>query len=257
MMNNTFDFRRFIHVMWYTWSTQPLVPYIVMVASMPFLFFYLSLEARAGLVMFYSDSLFLLFSFYLMGCGWLYAGLIFGEFSKRSTAGFYVQIPASHPEKWLAKALLTFIVFPTILCLFFRGSFWLFNIISVREFAFRYLPVDWGSRDLQVTFFIFFTSLPAAFSSGLIWRRFGIFKGLAFVFGLAVLLFYVVDTSFQEFASDMEYTVLLQEVNIPWFEMDCSADTQRLVNIFWACAVYLPSLLMLVASWFLMKEKEI
>jgi hypothetical protein len=256
-MNNRFDFRRFIQVMWYTWVTQSLLPYIAMAVSALLVFLYLSLGARNGNASFYNNDSFLAFTFYFLGCGWLYAGLMFGEFSKRSTTGFYLHLPASITEKWLAKVLLTFIVFPTVLCFFFRLSYWGFNELSARLLAFRYLPFEWGSRNMQVIFFLFFLSLPAAFASGLIWRRFGIFKGIVVVFGLFLALALVADIGFGLYPYQSTHSVLLQEVNIPFFELDSPDSTRTLVMWFWALAIYIPSLLFFVATWFFMKEKEI
>ena len=256
-MNKKFDFQRFIQVMWYTWVTQPVLPYIAMVTSTLLIFFYLSIGAREGSASFYNNDPFLAFSFYFVGCGWLYAGMAFGEFNKRASVGFYLHLPASLTEKWLAKVLLTFIVFPTVLCLFFKVTYWGFNELSTRIFAFRYLPFDWSSADMKVTFFMFFLGLPAALSSGLIWRRFGIFKGLLFSFGLCLLLFQIVDSGFNRHSYKSETGILLQEVNLPFLELDCNDATRVLVLWFWVLAGYIPALLFFVSTWFFIKEKEI
>ncbi len=256
-MKNRFDFRRFVRVLRLSWQTQPVLPYIVLVAAVPLLYLYFLGDARNVFVSLRSDNSFLAFNAYFCIAGWIYAGMAYNELGKQSTAVQYLLAPASTFEKWLAQALLALVVFPLITWLSFNLAFKVFELISVRLFAFRYPAIDWFSRDMRVTFFFFYLSLPAAYASGLIWKRFGMLKGLVFVFVLLLILFQVIRIGVEKHPYDSGWGALLQEINMPFLELDCDDATRRLVGIFWVLAAYVPSLLLLAASYFLIREKEL
>lgn len=256
-MRNRFDFRRFINMMWYTWVTQPLLPYIVMLAMVPFIYTFLSLGARSGDFNFYSKDHVIAFCFYLVACGWLYAGTIFYEYGKKSTSQVYMLLPASQFEKWLAKALLTFIVFPALLILFFQMAMAGFNFISIRLFACRYSAIDWGGLEIKLTFFIFYMAMPAAFTAGLIWRRFGFFKGIALSFILMMVLFNIINAGIEDVQYSGHTTRLIGIVVPPFALNNYKGDQYLLVLTFWVFSTYIPALLFALSSWFLMKSKEI
>ncbi|MCC6282540.1 MAG: hypothetical protein IT262_18190 [Saprospiraceae bacterium] len=256
-MKNKFDFQRFVRVLRLSWQTQPLLPYIVLVAAVPLLYLYFFGDARSMFVSLRNENPFLAFSAYFCIAGWLYAGMAYSELSKPAAAVRYLLVPASTLEKWLAKAVLALVVFPLVTWLSFNLAFKGFELFSVRFFAFRYSAIDWYSRDMLVTFFFFYLSLPVAYASGLIWKRFGIVKGFVFVFVLFLILFQVIGIGFEKYPYDSGQGVLLQETNLPFLELDCDDATRRLVGLFWLLAAYVPSLLLLAASYFLIREKEL
>ncbi len=256
-MKNAFNFQRFLRVLRLSWQTQPVLPYIVLVAGIPIMYLILSMEARSPFVTLRSDNPFLVFNAYFWICGWLYAGLIYSELEKTGTATRYLMIPASNLERWLAKSLLAVLVFPLITWLTFNLAFKGFEILSLRWFAFRYPAIDWLSGDMFISFFIFYLTLPAAYASGLTWKRFGILKGFIFVFVLFIILYQFIQAGYEQFPYDSGWGVLLQEVNLPFLEKNSNAATQTNVNLFWLLAAYVPSLLMLASTYFFIREKEI
>jgi hypothetical protein len=256
-MKNAFNFQRFLRVLRLSWQTQPVLPYIVLVAGIPIMYLILSMEARSPFVSLRSDTPFLVFNTYFWICGWLYAGLIFSELEKSGTATRYLMIPASNLEKWLAKSLLAVLVFPLITWLTFNLAFKGFEILSLRSFAFRYPDIDWLSKDMFISFFTFYLALPAAYASGLSWKRFGILKGFIFVFVLLIILYYILQAGFEQFPYDSGQGVLLQEVKLPFLEQDSNAANQTSISLFWLLAAYVPSLLLLASTYFFIREKEI
>ena len=256
-MKNTFDFTRFGRVLRYTWVTQPVLPYIVLLAALPLVFLYLLRRAATGDVSIFNDDPFLIFITYFMGSSWLYAGLNFREFSRFGSASRYLLLPGSVLEKWLAKVLLTFFAFPLIAWIIFNLAYQGLGILSARLLAFRFAAIDWTSLDMQASLFFCFLTLPAAFASGIVWKRFGFLKGLVFVFVLFIILYFVVADSINRSSSKAPQAVLLQEVNLPFAGLEYPDDTRLLVHLFWALAAYLPALLLLGSTYMLMKEKEI
>jgi len=166
-MKNTFNFQRFVQVLRLSWQTQPVLPYIVLLAGIPIMYLIFSMEARSVFISLRSDNPFLVFNAYFWICGWLYAGLIYSELEKIGTATRYLMIPASNLERWLAKSLLAILVFPLIAWLTFNLAFKGFEMLSLRSFAFRYPTIDWLSKDMFISFFLFYLALPAAYASGL------------------------------------------------------------------------------------------
>ncbi|MCC6279722.1 MAG: hypothetical protein IT262_03920 [Saprospiraceae bacterium] len=256
-MKNNFDFQRFLKVLRLSWQTQPVLPYAVLVAAVPLIYLSFMGDAFSAHVSLRNESPFLVFSAYFCGCGWLYAGMAYHELGMPGTAVRYLLVPASSLEKWLAKSLLALIVFPAITWLTFNFALKGFEMLSLRWFAFRYAPINWFSRDTVVVFFFFFLALPAAYASGLTWKRFGVLKGFIFVVVLFVILYKIMQSGFDQQLYNSGRGILLQEVNLPFWEMDCDAATQKSVGIFWLLAAYVPSLLMLAASYLFIREKEL
>ncbi len=256
-MKNKFDFHRFLRVLRLSWQNQPVMPYIVLIVGVKIMYLIFWGDARSVFIPLRSDTPFLVFNAYFWICGWLYAGLIFSELEKSGTATRFLMIPASNFEKWLAKSLLAVLVFPLITWLTFNLAFKGFEILSLRSFAFRYAAIDWLSRDMFISFFIFYLALPAAYASGLTWKRFGILKGFIFVFVLLIILYQVIQAGFEQFPYDSSEGVLLQVVNLPFYEVDINAATRTSVNLFWLLAAYVPSMLLLASTYFFIREKEI
>ena len=256
-MKNTFNFQRFLQVLRLSWQTQPVLPYIVLIVGIKIMYLIFLGEARSPFVSLRSDNPFLVFNAYFWICGWLYAGLIYSELEKPGAATRYLMTPASNLERWLAKSLLAVIVFPLIIWLTFNLAFKGFEILSLRWFAFRYPAIDWLSRDMFISFFIFYMALPAAYASGLTWKRFGILKGFIFVFVLFIILYQFIQAGYEQYPYDSGHGVLLQEVNLPFLEKNSNAATQASVSLFWLLAAYIPSLLLLASTYFFIREKEI
>lgn len=256
-MKNTFDFRRFVQVCRLTWQTQPVLPYIILLAAVPLMFLYFFNDARTSFVSLRNQAPFILFMLYLCGCGWLYAGIVFNELSKTGNATRFLMTPASVLEKWLAKSLLVLLVFPLIACIAYNAAFQLFGLLSVRWFAFHYLSIDWFSPDIKVTLFFFYLGLPWAFASGLVWKRLGVLKGLIFFFILLVVLYQVMGLGFGQYAPDSGEEMLLQKVLPPFYGTEADAGTQSLIGIFWLMGGYLPSALLLASTYLFIKERSL
>lgn len=256
-MKNRFDFRRFIHVMWYTFVTQPLIPYVAALAAVPLMYFVFSFELNSGFNNFDSHTPLIAFCLYFIICGWLYAGMIFHEFRKRTAAGVYLMLPAARLEKWMAKALLSFIIFPAFLVFLFKLAMYGFEFISLPLFIFRYSPLDWSVVEVKLVFFVFYMVLPVVFNISLLWRRFGILKGIALAFTVLMSLFYLIQWLTTIPSTDSSTLLLIEVVNPFFLKSVCSGEACRLVWWFWLLSTYIPSLLFLMSSWFLLKSKEI
>lgn len=261
-MKNRFDFRRFVQVLRLSWQTQPVLPYILLIAFVPLLYIYFISDIRnSGNVApqrnYFSLGLYMAFCFYFYSCGWLYAGMICSEFGKQGAATRYLLLPASTLEKWLAKSVLALLVFPLICWLTYNLAFKGFEWLSMPLFTFRFEDIDWGSWEMQMAFYFFFLSLPVAYASGLIWKRFGVLKGLVFMFILFFILFQFIQWVHEQHPYDSNIAVLLQEVKPPFFDLKNGSSIQQLNHIFWSMAFYVPSLLLLASTYFFMKEKEL
>lgn len=257
-MKSRFDFRRFVQVLRLSWQTQPILPYIVLIAAVPLMFLFFFSDANSTHIRLDSHTPFSMFNIYLYGCGWLYAGTVFNDLGRQGGATRYLMLPGSVFEKWLAKSLLVFFVFPVITWLTFNAAFKLFEFFSLRWFAFRYDPIDWTSGDIAVTLFFFYLALPAAYTSGLFWKRFGIWKGFVFFFILSVVMYQLLEISTDRYAVDSGSRVLIQAIDMPFFEKkDLDTVTRSLVRLYWALTMYAPSLLLLCSTYFFIKEKEL
>ncbi len=256
-MKNTFDLARFGRVLRYTWVTQPVLPYIVLVAVLPLIFLYLLRTAAAEGVSIFSDDPYLMFNTYFFGCGWLYAGLSFSEFNRFGSASRFLLLPGSVLEKWLAKVLLTFFVFPLITWISFNLAYQGLALLSARLLAFRFSAIDWHLLNMQASLFLYFLTLPAAFASGIVWKRFGFLKGLVFVFVLFILMYFITIDGINRYNYTLSLTVLFGEINLPFAEWDCLDGTRVLIHLFWILACYLPALLFLGSTYVMMKEKEV
>lgn len=256
-MKNTFDFRRFVQVCRVSWQTQPLLPYIILITAIPLMFLYFFEDARSSYISLRNQTPFVVFAVYLCSCGWLYAGLAFNELSRAGNAARFLMVPASVLEKWLAKSLLVFLVFPLIAFIAYNVAFQLFQQLSVRWFAFHYAPIEWHSPDILVALFFFYLGLPGAYASGLVWKRFGILKGVVFIAILFVILFQIISIGFGQFAFNSGNVISLQEVSPPFYGSDADADTLGLIRIFWLSAAYVPSALLLGSTYFFIKERTL
>lgn len=256
-MKNTFDFRRFIQVCRLTWQTQPTLPYIILLATVPLMFLFFFNEVSSPYLSLRNQTPYVMFAIYLCGCGWLYAGLAFNELGKTGSAARFLMVPASVLEKWLAKSLLVFLVFPLITYIAYNIAFQLFEQVSVRWFAFHYVPVDWLSPDIKVTLFFFYLGLPAAYVSGLVWKRFGVLKGMAFIAVLLLILLQIISIGFGQVVANSGKSMLLGEVSPPFYGTDADANTQSLIFIFWLMTAYLPSALLLISTYLFVKDRTL
>ncbi len=256
-MKNIFEFRRFGRVLRYSWATQPTLPYIVLVAAIPLMYIYLLRAAAAEYASIFSDEPFLMFNTYFLGCSWLYAGLSFGEFSRFDSASRFLLLPGSVLEKWLAKVLLVYIAFPFIVWGTFNLAYQGLGFLSERLVAFRFLAIDWSSKEMEATLFFFSLTLPAAFASGIVWKRFGFLKGVIFIFILVVLLYFIVADGLNRYSYTVPTAILFRELTLPFFDLECSGRTCFYIQLFWGLAAYLPSLLLLGSTYVFMKEKEV
>ncbi len=256
-MKNSFDFSRFVQVFRLSWQTQPLLPYIILIAAIPLMYLTFFMDARHERVSLEDATPLIIFGIYLLACGWLYAGMIFSDLGRQGSATRYLMLPGSTIEKWLAKSLLVWIVFPVIGWIAFNVAFHLFEFFSVRWFAFRYDLIYWRSSDMFVVLFFFYLGLPAAYASGLVWKRFGIWKGLVFVFTLFLILFNIINIGMYQYPFGSGYGVLMNAVEVPFFETDHDTATRRLARLFWPLAMYIPGLLLLSSTYFFIKGKEL
>lgn len=256
-MKDRFDFLRFTHVMWYTFVSQPLIPYVAALAAVPLMYAVFAMELNPGTNSFYGTTPLTAFAMYFIICGWLYAGMIFHEFRKKTAAGEYLMLPASQLEKWLSKALLAFIVFPALLIMFFKLAMYGFGFISAPLFAFRYPPFDWSVTEVKIIVFIFYMVMPAAFIISLLWRRFSILKGIALAFALLLSLFFSINRLLPNTSFEGTTTALINVVTPVFLKQECTGDACTLVWWFWMLSTYIPALLLFTSSWFLLKSKEI
>lgn len=256
-MKNTFDLPRFARVLRYTWATQPVLPYIVMIAAIPLMLTYLLRVAGSDFSSIFGPELFLVFVAYLFGCSWLYAGLSFSEFGHFTKASRFLMLPGSVFEKWLAKVLLAWFVFPLIVVVVFQLTHYFLDILTARLFAFRFRTFDTFLADMRLVWFFLLLTLPAAFAAGIVWKRFGLLKGIVFVFVLLLLLYFLVADGFERYNYASSTGVLLREVGFPFGKQDCTGDTCALVQLFWVLAAYLPALLLFISTYVLMREKEV
>lgn len=257
-MSNTFNFRRFLQVVRLSWQTQPVLPYIVLVAMIPLLVFLFAIDAHASYVELNDNTPFLAFTIYFFICGWLYAGMAFDEMNKKGSASRYLMLPVSALEKWLATSLLAFVLFPCIIWLTFNLVFEAFGWMSLRWEAFHYKPIDWGGRDFRIFVFMFYISLPAAYASGVAWKRFGIAKGLVFFILLCIVLFNLALVGMGGPHKIADHASLINRVDRVYYS-DVEFDTSivALARLFWIMAVFIPSTLLLLSSYFFTRERTL
>ncbi|HOY04207.1 MAG TPA: hypothetical protein PLO67_02330 [Saprospiraceae bacterium] len=256
-MKNTFDFRRFVQVCRLTWQTQPVLPYIILLSAIPLIFLFFFDDARGGFVSLRNEAPLVLFAVCMWGCGWLYAGLAFHELGNTGSANRYLMVPASTLEKWLAKSLLVFFVFPLIIWVAYNIVFQIFGLFSVRWFAFEYAPVNWYSLEVKTALFFFYLGLPVAYAAGVVWKRFGVLKGLVFICVLFFVLIQVISIGAGQYFLNSGRGMLLSEVSPPFYGSDADAGTLGLINIFWLLAAYVPSALLLASTYFFIKERTL
>ncbi len=256
-MNNTFDVRRFVQVFRLSWQNQPILPYLVLLGMIPLLLFFFFIDAHGAYVNLQSETPFLMFNVYLCACGWLYAGLAYSELGKTGGAARSLMLPASTLEKWLAKSLLVGVVFPFIIWLTYNLLFEVFGWMSLHWMAFRYRSIDWGSGDVKISLFIFYMSLPAAYASGLAWKRLGVLKGLVFFVVLFIVLFQLALIGTGGFSFGMESSVLLEQVSMSYYDPQLDTHTQVLVRLFWMIGVFIPSFLLLLSTYFFTRERTL
>jgi|JI7StandDraft_1071085.scaffolds.fasta_scaffold03909_8 hypothetical protein len=248
MLNIEFSFVRFVRTLRYSWQTQSVLPYYVALGLAPFVFYGLAEGFTA-------EGPFICWSLLLSICGGLYAGMSFQEFSHPVRGRQYLSIPASVTEKWLAKFLLAFVVFPGLITVFFRIMLGLFNLMAVRIWVLRYGPMDWSSDTVQIFLFFFFLLLPLAFVSGLFWKKYGLIKT---VITLAVLFFVLLNLdSLMMYQSNNEVVTVMNLLTVPVLDASVSPEYSGLSTRFWLFGGYIPSFLLLVASYLLLKNKEI
>jgi hypothetical protein len=256
-MKLEFSLTRFLQTLRWSWQTQPLIPYMVMLGLIPFGYYFLAnLAYHQSNLENANDGIFFCLAIMMLLCGWLYAGISFQVLSKNTTGMQYLLLPASVLEKWLAKVIMAFVVFPLILLITFHLALWIFNFFAQSLIVFRYPPVDWEMHEIKIVFFFFYLLMPLAFVSGLLWKRFGFFKT---ILTGAVLLFLIVQyLIWSDFSNrNGSYRPLISDVVPPFMDFEGTPATKTLVDLFWLFAAYIPATLCFVASYFLLKNKEI
>ena len=256
-MNNIFDFRRFVQVFRLSWQNQPILPYVVLLGMIPLLLFFFVIDAFGAYINLQSNGPFLMFNEYLFICGWLDAGVAYSELGKPGSATRYLMLPASALEKWLAKSLLVWIIFPVITWLTFNLVFEFFGWISLRWFAFKYRPINWVSADLGISLFIFYMALPAAYASGVAWKRLGILKGLVFFVVLFIVLIQLILIGTGGFSFVNGKSSLIEQVSLSYYNDDIDADIQIMVRYFWLIGILIPSFLLFISSYFFTRERTL
>ena len=249
-MHIEFSLPRFWQTLRYTWQTQPLLPYMIMVGLLPFGYILLG-------EYFNEDAPWAFFTVILFVCGFLYAGLSFKELNHPVTARQYLGLPASIAEKWMAKWLLAFVVFPLIAILFFQLSMLVFNTISLRLWTMRYLPPRWSCDAAHLVFFFFILIQPLAFVSGLLWTRFSVFKTLLAILVIGFILILIAARIEQPY-NDANQTMSLLSANVvPVLPVNLPDELRGYIQQFWLFGAYLPAFLLLIASYLLLKNKEV
>jgi hypothetical protein len=256
-MKPEFSLSRFWQTLRWSWQTQPLVPYMVMLGLIPFGYYFLVSEAyyQSSLEK-ATDGTFFCLTIMMLLCGWLYAGLSFQVFSKNTTGMQYLLLPASVLEKWLAKVIMAFVVFPLIILITFHLALWVFNFFAQSLIVFRYPPVDWEMHEIKIVFFFFYLLMPLAFASGLLWKRFGFFKT---ILTGAILLFLMVQYMIWADLpkSSTNFSPLISDVVMPFMDFNGLPATKKLMDLFWLFVAYIPAALCFAASYVLLKNKEI
>jgi hypothetical protein len=242
-MREQFDFTRFMRSLWLTWVEQPLLPYLLIPVVLALQAFWLLGTAQNSPMAFNEDRYTMVFTMYILLCGWLYAGLSYSLFGEQDKGMQYLMVPASVLEKFLAKVFLVFAVFPLICVLVFYGFSKLVDLATMNYYAVRFRALDLASLDTYLTILFFYLGLPVALVSGLIWRRFGVFK-----MALSLSLILTVFLLLVPFVRGM---TVMQNMEPP------GSTPLTIYNAFWYLAFYLPAALCLIAAYFLLREKEI
>jgi hypothetical protein len=249
MIQSNFSFSRFLHTLRYCWQTQVRSPYITMLGLMPV--FYLFLSA------FNEYIPWLCFSFMFYICGWLYAGLSFSELANPIEGRQFLALPASPFEKWLAKWVLSAIIFPMIMVCFSVVALQLFNLFAAPLMTVRYTTWSGSPVSYKLTFFFFFLLQPLWFAAGLFWKRYSLLKFVGFLVGLIVLYVFWRVVFPTVMLTDNGSFVRYELINLPFGEPQPNAQLATYQAIYWVMGFYVPSLLFLVASFYLFKQKEI
>jgi hypothetical protein len=249
-MSLEFSLSRFWRVLRYDWHTQPIYPYLAVWGLLPLLmYFNITPHYR-------SDASKIMLTTLLYTGSALYAAMSFQQLSNTQQGRHYLGLPAAAIEKWLSKFTLVFLVFPVLTVLYYALGMGLLNSFLLRKWAIRYPILEWSSPAYWAIFFIFYLLLPIPFVSGLFWKRFGGFK-TALVILLSAVLFVIVVNELDLIQSQNDSTMVLSIVHFQFgtqirFPAAASANWK-----FWWFGVYIPDILLLLSSYFLLKNKEL
>ena len=121
--------------------------------------------------------------------GFIFTSIIFRELYTKPRGQFYLTLPASNFEKLLSKWLLSAILYPIAITIFY----WLFSIIANGLYAYWYgeplvgFMTDW-TRELKdlIPFYIVFQTL--FFLGAITFTKYNIFKTFFSMFVLGIFL---------------------------------------------------------------------
>lgn len=251
-MNNYFDFKRFWQYFKLNWWMQYSLSYILLAVFLLLATLLYIYNANSGMMGIFVEAPFCVAALGLLLLGWIHASLSFTELGKIGSTIRFLQIPVTHTEKWLVKVLMAFVVFPFLVLVSIQCLTLLFGLISPMLFATRFHPIGWGSLHMQTVFYIYYLFLPLAFCAGLFWKKYGALKTLG-----CVLAVFVVLVTLLRLIGVPEVGYSFLELSLAHQGGNPPAEMAALVRRFWLCAAIVPSVLMFLASYFLIKEREL
>ncbi len=204
------------------------------------------------------------FPFILFLLGFILTSMSFRELNETGERMFYLNLPASHLEKFISKVVISFFIVPIILyCSYFFFAL-IFNIVlswntdeAIVSFSVFKSPTPYVPKPIQLLP-IFLATNTVAFLGAIMFRTLEFFKTLVglmvlyfsifFIFSLAMFLF--VPDFFNSFFMGTE---LKQHPSDSFWEF----FNGGFKNLAFIVLFLILPLLLLVASYFKLTEKEV
>lgn len=265
-MNNTFDFNRFSLLVKRQWIENKKLFLMAIFGIVGILIIINSLIMRWESGITYETARFSIFNLSLFLSGSIFANYVFKDISDKNSSTSFLLIPASHFEKFLTGVLYVFIVFPIVfLTLFYVVDYGFVNIGNNIKDGLK-VP---GVKNIQLHNFMVNSKnireiLDEIIGSWLIIQAFVLmgaaqFEGRSYVktafmgFGLLFLIGFVIYLSDKLILSD-----ITQQFQNKGYSRELIKPTKDMISdILGICLIYVLPPILLVTTYFKLKEKQV
>lgn len=265
-MNNTFDFNRFSLLVKRQWIENKKLFLMAIFGIVGILITINSLIMRWESGITYETARFSIFNLSLFLSGSIFANYVFKDISDKNSSTSFMLIPASHFEKFLTGVLYVFIVFPIVfLTLSYVVDYGFVNIGNNIKDGLK-VP---GVKNIQLQTFMVNSKnireiLDEIIGSWLIIQAFVLmgaaqFEGRSYIktafmgFGLLFLIGFVIYLSDKLILSD-----ITQQFQNKGYSRELIKPTKDMISdILGICLIYVLPPMLLVTTYFKLKEKQV
>ena len=198
------------------------------------------------------------FPILLFAGGFIFTSISFSKLKNKPSRQFYLQLPGSHFEKFSTKWLLTAIVYPAVLIVFYQVYAWVLQGLSSPEMELFTMNAFEPFSEDNVFYLKLYLVLQTIFLVGAVaFNRFAIFKTLftLFVAGLAIGLvaFIAIRLGFAEYWQGFETVGPGPELNEGFQNWVEHSFAKIMENLFWWGLAPVA----LIIGFLKLKEKEV